>query len=911
MRKTLFLLLLAVSFSAYAQPSNDTYFNSQLITLTSGSSCTTVGSGGTTLNATPDGVPACSGATAPAKDVWYKFVASDVTATIQLSNVVLASGTNSAMYMQLFRGSNTNSVLCVSGSIMNLDGSSPSTTLFIGTTYYLRIYNADGVSASNFDLCSKTPPPPVNDNCSGAISVPVNTTETEQFVSVSNVSATASSPALSCTGTNAHDVWLKFVAPASGKAFVKIFNSRAVVNAGSGSPNFAVYGGTCGSLSLISCFVDQTGAVSGLTPGATYFIRVFDVPGSQYTFDVSIRQIPTTPTNIACNSATSINTNWIEGTTYGLTTSSVTPCGGGSPSPNKEVWYSFTATGAKHLIDFKDMIRLGPDQNGLGFKLYSGTCAALTEVDCKPSVQFANGVISGLTQGSSYYVQVLENTFNGGPVAYKIRTINETAPSNDESTGAVTLVQNPECQNTSGTFKFSSVSSNPATGTFSGDVWFKFVAATADLSINVPTPANVYIQVYNSDASTIFFDPGFGMGSIQIFGATVGNTYYIRLYNQGSASVGPDADFNICVSGAPSTAAADVPTPGSSCIAIDGAATSTNSGKWLHLTHQGKMVASVFDSPGGAGMGNISGQYYINSGAVRSDASGIEYLNRNFEITPQTQPVNPVAVRLYFTKPEFDAMIQANDGDGNDVYYLNDLKISKFSSNPCSNVLNLAGEVLYNIHGWGSLSSNVYYVEVIVPSFSSFFLKNISGVLPVICVDFSAERKNNRVNLKWTTATEINADHYEVERSMDGKNFYKIGSTAAKGSGSTYVMVDETIIPKGVYYYRLVSVDKDGSKRFACNTAKVSINGEKDQLFGNVYPNPAKGEMTVQLQRSYSGSVGLQVISTTGQVMQQSSINLQASDVKINLNTASLPAGVYVLRLQTVKGIETIRFTKQ
>jgi hypothetical protein len=38
---------------------------------------------------------------------------------------------------------------------------------------------------------------------------------------------------------------------------------------------------------------------------------------------------------------------------------------------------------------------------------------------------------------------------------------------------------------------------------------------------------------------------------------------------------------------------------------------------------------------------------------------------------------------------------------------------------------------------------------------------------------------------------------------------------------------------------------------------------------------------------------------------------LYSFDSKITLNTMNLSPGVYVLRLQTAEGIETIRFTKQ
>jgi hypothetical protein len=897
-------------------PSNDTYFTSQLVTLSGSSTCTTIFTGGTTLNATTEMPPACSGAASPPKDLWYKFIPSDPRATIQLTNITGVAGSSTSMYMELFRGSNTNSVLCSSTNALDLDGSDIAHTLLPGTTYYLRVYNADATSACTFNICSKTLPPPVNDDCPGAINVPVNAStaagESLLKVTASSVGATNSAPALTCSGSSAHDLWFKFTAPASGKVNISLYNQRILVNVSFAELNWGTYTGNCAALTAGTCNYSPNGSLTGLTPGAVYYVRVFDNAGNQSAFDITIREIPSTATNTTCATASALNGNWKTGATLGLSGVNVVPCFGGPALSNKELWYSFTATSAKHLLDFYDMVKLSADQNNLGYKVYAGTCAAPgTAIYCVDNVVYGNGVINGLTIGNTYYVQLLENTYNGGPMMYKIRTIPQAAPANDESSGAITVVQNPDCQNISGSFKFAGMSANPAAGTFSGDVWYKFVAASTGAMITINSYQ--YLAVYNSDATTVFNDPGTGGNSLTLAGMTAGNTYYIRLYNTASSpSFGPDADFTICIAGTPSVAAADDPTPGSSCITIDGPATSTNSGRWLHLTHLGKMVASVMDTSGAPGMGAIAGKYYINSGSVRADATGIEYLNRNFEITPSTQPTKPVAVRLYFTKTEFDAMIAANDGDGNDVYYLNDLKISKFSSNPCSNTLTIAGEVLYNINNWGSLSSNVYYIEVIVPSFSSFFLKNISGTLPVRCIGFAAERKQNSVRLRWTTATESNTERFEIQRSLDGRNYEKIGSV--KAAGNSTAMIDysfsDATLPENIGYYRLLLIDKDGSQQFACNTSKVGA-GVTRQIFGNIYPNPVKDEMTVQLQRSVNGNVRIQVLSSMGQVLQQKSVRLQPSDVKIAMSTSALAKGVYMLRLQTAEGVETIRFTKQ
>ena len=52
---------------------------------------------------------------------------------------------------------------------------------------------------------------------------------------------------------------------------------------------------------------------------------------------------------------------------------------------------------------------------------------------------------------------------------------------------------------------------------------------------------------------------------------------------------------------------------------------------------------------------------------------------------------------------------------------------------------------------------------------------------------------NNKVDLKWETATEINVSHFIIEKSIDGKNFSDAGMVFAYGnttSKSNYVFAD-------------------------------------------------------------------------------------------------------------------------
>src|SRR6185369_8464690 len=71
-----------------------------------------------------------------------------------------------------------------------------------------------------------------------------------------------------------------------------------------------------------------------------------------------------------------------------------------------------------------------------------------------------------------------------------------------------------------------------------------------------------------------------------------------------------------------------------------------------------------------------------------------------------------------------------------------------------------------------------------VSSFSPFTFGSISGnPLPVKLISFTAKVSDNNAVLNWITATEKNNDHFNIERSIDGINFIKVGEV--KGAGNS------------------------------------------------------------------------------------------------------------------------------
>ncbi len=125
---------------------------------------------------------------------------------------------------------------------------------------------------------------------------------------------------------------------------------------------------------------------------------------------------------------------------------------------------------------------------------------------------------------------------------------------------------------------------------------------------------------------------------------------------------------------------------------------------------------------------------------------------------------------------------------------------------------------------------------------NTFYVGSINAVatpLPIELLSFTATVKENGVDLLWKTISEKNLDFFEVERSINGKDFISLGTV--KGNGTTndiheYKLFDEKALV-GKNYYRLKSVDFDGYTEYF-NVVLVDFDGKKNF---SVYPNPSDG----------------------------------------------------------------------
>jgi hypothetical protein len=181
-------------------------------------------------------------------------------------------------------------------------------------------------------------------------------------------------------------------------------------------------------------------------------------------------------------------------------------------------------------------------------------------------------------------------------------------------------------------------------------------------------------------------------------------------------------------------------------------------------------------------------------------------------------------------------------------------------------------------------------IRTSVTSFSDFGIGFTGAPLPVQLTSFDATViPQRRVLLNWVTASELNSDYFEVQRSIDAVSFETIGKVASAGfsiSELNYLLTDENPY-SGISYYRLKQVDTDGRFTFSA-IRKVDITDGLDKKV-QAYPNPV-GE-TLYIEGINNDALTQIVISDiSGRVLiSQSDYHVQ----QIRLN--ELPAGHYLL----------------
>jgi hypothetical protein len=212
----------------------------------------------------------------------------------------------------------------------------------------------------------------------------------------------------------------------------------------------------------------------------------------------------------------------------------------------------------------------------------------------------------------------------------------------------------------------------------------------------------------------------------------------------------------------------------------------------------------------------------------------------------------------------------------------------------------IAGEGLWDNIGGTVQSSGVIQTSGIT-SFSPFTVSsdNAFAPLPVELIAFTAHCQNEDVEVKWSTASEFNSQHYVLQVSEDGYSWSDLYVIEAAGFSTT--VLEYSYIHKNAArtkkYYRLRQYDNDGTVE-TYNT--IMSNCTSDEYVFMTFPNPSADAFTVLVlvnDKLLSGSNVLNISDASGKLIYSIALDLENGSGSFEVEGLNLSAGLYYLQL--------------
>lgn len=158
--------------------------------------------------------------------------------------------------------------------------------------------------------------------------------------------------------------------------------------------------------------------------------------------------------------------------------------------------------------------------------------------------------------------------------------------------------------------------------------------------------------------------------------------------------------------------------------------------------------------------------------------------------------------------------------------------------------------------------------------------------------------------LKWLSLQEFNNSHFEIEKSLNGTDFFVIGTIEGemeRYDEKTYSFEDRN--PEVKAYYRLKQVDITGQVQYFRTIVVVRTDMPYLEMR---LTNPASTSLVMHVQTNVRGTYKMKVVSLSGIVYINETIQLNKGDQVLYKNISALPQGRYQLILSN----ETLRLTR-
>jgi len=195
------------------------------------------------------------------------------------------------------------------------------------------------------------------------------------------------------------------------------------------------------------------------------------------------------------------------------------------------------------------------------------------------------------------------------------------------------------------------------------------------------------------------------------------------------------------------------------------------------------------------------------------------------------------------------------------------------------------------------------------PVESNLVTIEVLNILAVELTDFSVKiRDQFTTDISWTTDSEFNNKHFEVERSENGREFMPVGIINGQGTTTKqnqYFFQDQ-LSKRGKFYYRLKAVEFGGVVEYS-NTLEIR-NLIDDQTVTKIFPNPVEDRVNIDFKRPYEQDITLELFNSNLKLIESHLLAEGEQFITFNMNTKV--NGIYFIKIPTSQGYKFERIIR-
>ncbi|HRD80607.1 MAG TPA: T9SS type A sorting domain-containing protein, partial [Saprospiraceae bacterium] len=186
-------------------------------------------------------------------------------------------------------------------------------------------------------------------------------------------------------------------------------------------------------------------------------------------------------------------------------------------------------------------------------------------------------------------------------------------------------------------------------------------------------------------------------------------------------------------------------------------------------------------------------------------------------------------------------------------------------------------------------------------------IQKYEGELVTKLLNFTGSFPNGEnVRLDWNTQPEYYCRQFEVERSVNGRDFERIATVNATGILTTALQSYQhtSLALKNLYFYRLRVINENeptGYNHVFYSPIVVMQRRPSDALVNRVFPGPFGNTINVTFNGNIEKTVEYELFDIAGRLVQRGKADNPGVFLSIDTG-ARLAKGAYVLRLRESGG---------